>query len=103
MSKVDQPAGTGFSYAGTDRYVHTIDTVGWFYFARHSIARLNLLLQAQQQLLEFLKNFYDIFPQYKTMDVRVSLVVICFLLNISLKTYLAGESFAGQWIPYYGQ
>ena len=25
--KVDQPAGTGFSYAGTDRYVHTMDIV----------------------------------------------------------------------------
>jgi len=24
---VDQPAGTGFSYTSTDRYVHTLDTV----------------------------------------------------------------------------
>ncbi|KAF8806260.1 pheromone-processing carboxypeptidase KEX1 [Phlegmacium glaucopus] len=62
---VDQPAGTGFSYTSTDRYVHTTDV-------------------AQQQFMEFLKNFYDVFPEYKTMD-----------------TYLAGESFAGQWIPYY--
>lgn len=29
VNKVDQPAGTGFSYASTDRYVHTIDVVGW--------------------------------------------------------------------------
>jgi carboxypeptidase D len=56
--------------------------------------------------MEFLKNFYDIFPQYKTMDVRVPLAVVLFLYLIRLflsKTYLAGESFAGQWIPYYGQ
>lgn len=40
------------------------------------------------------------------MDVGVFLLVVCFLLNMlirSSKTYLAGESFAGQWIPYYGQ
>ena len=82
VNKVDQPAGTGFSYASTDRYVHTIDTVGSSTFAR-CVVRLNLLLQAQQQLMEFLKNFYDVFPQYKTMDVRVFLLVVCFLLNTS--------------------
>ena len=27
MCTVDQPAGTGFSYTSTDRYVHTIDVV----------------------------------------------------------------------------
>ena len=27
LCTVDQPAGTGFSYASTDRYVHTIDIV----------------------------------------------------------------------------
>ncbi|KAF8165686.1 pheromone-processing carboxypeptidase KEX1 [Crassisporium funariophilum] len=62
---VDQPAGTGFSYTSTDKYVHDIGP-------------------AQQQFMEFLKNFYQVFPEYKTMD-----------------TYLGGESFAGQWIPYY--
>ncbi|KAF8204768.1 pheromone-processing carboxypeptidase KEX1 [Pholiota molesta] len=65
MVFVDQPAGTGFSYTSTDKYVHTMDI-------------------AQQQLLTFLKNFYEVFPEYKHID-----------------TYLAGESFAGQWIPYY--
>ena len=53
--------------------------------------------------MEFMKNFYDVFPEYKTMDVCVFLLVVCLLLDTSLKTYLAGESFAGQWIPYYGQ
>ncbi|GLB34160.1 putative peptidase S10 family protein [Lyophyllum shimeji] len=63
MVYVDQPAGTGFSYTSTDRYVHTLH-------------------EASVQLLEFLRNFYRVFPEYKNVD-----------------TYLAGESFAGQWIP----
>ncbi|KAJ3483524.1 hypothetical protein NLJ89_g12056 [Agrocybe chaxingu] len=65
MVYIDQPAGTGFSYTSTDQYIHTIDV-------------------AQAQLLTFLKNWYDVFPEYKNMD-----------------TYIGGESFAGQWIPYF--
>ncbi|KAF9534583.1 alpha/beta-hydrolase [Crepidotus variabilis] len=64
MVYVDQPPGTGFSYTSTDQFAHTIDVV-------------------QAYMLEFIKNFYQVFPEYKTVD-----------------TYLAGESFAGQWIPY---
>ncbi|KAG6850190.1 hypothetical protein H0H93_016618 [Arthromyces matolae] len=62
---VDQPAGTGYSYTGTDRYVHTME-------------------EASTQFLEFLRNFYKVFPEYKNVD-----------------TYMGGESFAGQWIPYF--
>ncbi|KAA1466528.1 alpha/beta-hydrolase [Dentipellis sp. KUC8613] len=62
---VDQPAGTGFSYTSTDRFVHELG-------------------EASSQLLEFLRNFYLVFPEYKRMD-----------------TYLGGESFAGQYIPYF--
>ncbi|KAH0587996.1 Cell death protease [Termitomyces sp. 'cryptogamus'] len=65
MVYVDQPAGTGFSYTSTDRYVHT-------------------LAEASTQFLEFLRNFYQVFPEYKDVD-----------------TYLGGESFAGQWIPVF--
>lgn len=65
MVFVDQPAGTGFSYTSTDRYVHLMD-------------------EAQKQFLQFLQQFYSVFPEYKRMD-----------------TYFAGESFAGQWIPYF--
>ncbi|KAJ6610366.1 alpha/beta-hydrolase [Mycena sp. CBHHK59/15] len=56
MVYVDQPAGTGFSYTSTDRYVHTLD-------------------EASTQFIEFMGNFY--------------------------KTYLGGESYAGQYIPYF--
>ncbi|KAJ7462074.1 Alpha/Beta hydrolase protein [Mycena latifolia] len=65
MVYVDQPAGTGFSYTSTDRYVHTLD-------------------EASSQFMEFQRNFYKVFPEYQHMD-----------------TYLGGESYAGQWIPYF--
>ncbi|KAJ3993693.1 Alpha/Beta hydrolase protein [Lentinula boryana] len=65
MVYVDQPAGTGFSYTSSNHYVHTLQ-------------------EGSEQWLEFLRNFYKVFPQYKRMD-----------------TYLGGESFAGQYIPYY--
>lgn len=65
MVFVDQPAGTGFSYTSTDHYVHLMD-------------------EAQKQFLQFLQQFYKVFPEYQRMD-----------------TYFAGESFAGQWIPYF--
>jgi carboxypeptidase D len=62
---VDQPAGTGFSYASSDKYVHE-------------------LTDAAQQFLIFLNHFYKVFPELQTVD-----------------TFLTGESFAGQYIPYY--
>ncbi|KZT05556.1 alpha/beta-hydrolase [Laetiporus sulphureus 93-53] len=65
MVYVDQPAGTGFSYTSTDHYVHELD-------------------DASTQLVEFLRNFYRVFPEYQNVD-----------------TYLGGESFAGQYIPYF--
>lgn len=62
---IDQPAGTGYSYTADGHYIHTLE-------------------EASAQLLVFLKNFYDVFPEYKAME-----------------TYLAGESYAGQYIPYF--
>ncbi|KAF9035088.1 alpha/beta-hydrolase [Hymenopellis radicata] len=67
MVYVDQPAGTGFSYTSTDKFVHNFQ-------------------QASDQFLQFLKNFYKIFPNTNT-----SMYV----------TYLAGESYAGQYIPFF--
>ncbi|KAI0032923.1 alpha/beta-hydrolase [Vararia minispora EC-137] len=62
---VDQPVGTGFSYGSTNRYVHELS-------------------EAADQFMEFVRNFYKVFPEYRSMD-----------------TYLGGESFAGQYIPYF--
>ncbi|KAJ3760841.1 Alpha/Beta hydrolase protein [Lentinula raphanica] len=67
MVYVDQPAGTGFSYTSSNHYVHTLQ-------------------EGSEQWIEFLRNFYKVFPEYKRMD-----------------TYLGGESFAGQYIPYYAE
>lgn len=39
--------------------------------------------EAAEQIINFLSNFYTIFPEYAKMDL-----------------YIAGESFAGIWIPY---
>lgn len=65
---VDQPAGTGFSYTSTDNYIHDLNDVR----SVHPAYRLPLTpLQASDQFIEFLRNFYSVFPEYKTMDVRL--------------------------------
>ncbi|THG98100.1 hypothetical protein EW026_g4029 [Hermanssonia centrifuga] len=65
MVYIDQPAGTGFSYAPSNKYLHELP-------------------EASRHMLQFMKNFYDVFPEYRQMD-----------------TYLGGESYAGQYIPYF--
>ncbi|CAL1700266.1 unnamed protein product [Somion occarium] len=65
MVYIDQPPGTGFSYTSTDKYLHELP-------------------DASRYFITFLRNFYQVFPEYKTMD-----------------TYLGGESYAGQYIPYF--
>jgi len=67
MVYIDQPPGTGYSYIATDSYAKKMS-------------------DASKYLVEFIKNFYLVFPEYKAVD-----------------TYLAGESFAGQWIPYFAE
>ncbi|MBW0463925.1 hypothetical protein O181_003640 [Austropuccinia psidii MF-1] len=44
------------------------------------------LAQAAEQMVVFLDHFYKVFPEFSQID-----------------TYLAGESFAGQYIPYFAQ
>ncbi|KAI5296607.1 Cell death protease [Ascosphaera acerosa] len=61
---VDQPVGTGFSYANTNSYDHEMG-------------------QIAEHMVTFLEKWFAVFPQYETDDL-----------------YIAGESFAGQHIPY---
>ncbi|KAJ3496547.1 hypothetical protein NLG97_g2582 [Lecanicillium saksenae] len=61
---VDNPVGTGFSYANTDSYVHE-------------------LTEMAEQFVQFLEKFFAIFPEYSRDDI-----------------YIAGESYAGQYIPH---
>lgn len=62
---MDQPVGTGFSFANTDSYMHTMD-------------------QASIEFTTFLDKLFDVFPQLQEQDL-----------------YIAGESFAGTYIPYF--
>lgn len=64
---VDNPTGTGFSYADTDSYLHELTDMA-------------------SQFVVFLENWFKLFPQFEQDDI-----------------YLAGESFAGQHIPYIAQ
>lgn len=50
VALVDQPAGTGYSYINTNSYVHELDA-------------------AAEYVVEFLRKFYLIFPEFETMDV----------------------------------
>ncbi|KAI1142531.1 alpha/beta-hydrolase [Hypoxylon sp. FL0543] len=61
---VDNPVGTGYSYADTNSYVHELDEMA-------------------NQFVTFLEKWYKLFPEYEHDDI-----------------YIAGESFAGQYIPY---
>ncbi|KAJ5909026.1 hypothetical protein N7495_001708 [Penicillium taxi] len=61
---VDQPVGTGFSYANTDSYLHELN-------------------EMSAHFMIFLEKFFETFPEYERDDI-----------------YLAGESYAGQHIPY---
>ncbi|KAL4905694.1 pheromone-processing carboxypeptidase kex1 [Aspergillus multicolor] len=61
---VDQPIGTGFSYANTNSYLHELDEMA-------------------AQFITFLEKWFNVFPEYQRDDI-----------------YLAGESYAGQYIPY---
>ncbi|KAI0751082.1 alpha/beta-hydrolase [Daedaleopsis nitida] len=62
---VDQPAGTGFSYAPSNKFDHELP-------------------EASGHFVEFLRNFYQVFPEYMDVDA-----------------YITGESYAGQYIPYF--
>ncbi|KAL4789872.1 pheromone-processing carboxypeptidase kex1, partial [Aspergillus venezuelensis] len=64
---VDQPVGTGFSYANTNSYLHELDDMA-------------------AQFVTFLEKWFAIFPEYERDDI-----------------YIAGESYAGQYIPYIAQ
>ncbi|KAH9817256.1 putative carboxypeptidase KEX1 precursor [Melampsora americana] len=64
---IDQPAGTGYSFAGGGETIRELD-------------------QAADQVVSFLETFFKLFPDLSNVD-----------------TYLAGESYAGQFIPYIAQ
>lgn len=80
---IDQPAGTGYSYLNRGRAVSE-------------------LAPAADQLVNFLGNFYTVFPEYGKMDVsQITIQTFCSpFLYCRPQTYLAGESYAGMTVPY---
>lgn len=68
---VDQPAGTGFSYTSTDKYVHGLtQVIPSLESSQDLVAHLHF--QASEQFIEFLTTFYKIFPEYLSVDVSLS-------------------------------
>lgn len=65
-SPVDQPAGTGYSFVSTNHYVHDLEI-------------------AADHIVEFLRQFYQIFPEYSEMDV--SHLIARFYSNARHKAY----------------
>ena len=73
---LDQPVGTGFSYVNTNSYTTSLP-------------------QAADEVVYFLQQFVQVFPEYsRDVDLRFG------SQGSGVDVYLAGESFAGQYIPY---
>lgn len=77
---VDQPVGTGFSYVDTDSYLHELD-------------------ESTNHLIVFLEKFFKIFPEHATDAVSLPMLFFIHRTDMS-QLYIAGESYAGQYIPY---
>ncbi|CBQ73866.1 related to KEX1 protein precursor [Sporisorium reilianum SRZ2] len=73
---LDQPVGTGFSYVNTNSYTTSLP-------------------QAADEVVHFLEQFVQVFPEY-SRDVELQYGS----QGSGVDVFLAGESFAGQYIPY---
>ncbi|CAO3664035.1 unnamed protein product [Rhizopus stolonifer] len=64
---LDQPVGTGFSFAKPDNFMHNMTEI-------------------TQEFTEFIDQLFSLFPRLQPQDL-----------------YIAGESFAGSYIPYFAK
>ncbi|KAJ3355073.1 Cell death protease [Entophlyctis luteolus] len=77
---VDQPVGTGYSHKGSSGYAHSLETV-------------------TESFRGFLQHFFALFSDL--VDMNVGKFSSRFPTNaVCQKIYIAGESYAGQYIPY---
>lgn len=72
---VDQPVGTGFSYVSNNAYTRT-------------------LTQAAREVVFFLERLVEVFPEYARSVHEAKGT------GTGVDVYLAGESYAGQYIPF---
>lgn len=63
---VDQPPGTGYSYIPTNGYLHELDQVC---YAVDDVLGVWLTAKGSKHLIQFMKNFYSVFPELKGQDV----------------------------------
>ncbi len=81
---VDNPVGTGFSYVDTDSFLHELPEMA-------------------DQFVIFLEKWFAILPEYEHDDVSIFAHFITLPQLTTKQIYLAGESYAGQYIPYIAQ
>ncbi|KAG9015864.1 Cell death protease [Tulasnella sp. JGI-2019a] len=84
--RVDGKGGLKMVEGGWDEYAHVLyidQPVGTGYSYTSTDNYVHELDQVSAHVNQFLINFYEVFPELQHVD-----------------TYLAGESFAGQYIPY---
>lgn len=81
---IDNPVGTGFSYVNTDSYVQELPDMA-------------------NQIVKFLEKFFELFPEYEDDDVSWDNNCLTSTRLMIKKFYIAGESYAGQHIPYITQ
>ncbi len=81
---VDNPVGTGFSYVDGDAFVHELSEMA-------------------DHFVKFLEKWFEMFPHFSHDDVSSSLLYFREWWLTDSQLYLAGESYAGQHIPYIAQ
>lgn len=87
--RIDGRGGLKTVEGGWEEYTHMVYVdqpagTGFSYTSTDNY--VHSLPQASEQFIQFLRTWYKVFPEYLIMD-----------------TYLGGESYAGQYIPYFAE
>nr|GAT59705.1 predicted protein [Mycena chlorophos] len=85
--RMDGKGGFNVTEGGWEEYmtmVYIDQPAGTGFSYTSTDSYVHTMAEASSQLVHFLSNFYKTFPEYSQMEA-----------------YLGGESYAGQWIPYF--